>query len=113
MRYCGIDVWYDEWEIPPGESLRKKIFEEGITTCDVFFVYLTLNSISSIWVQKELDSALVHEIETKDGFLLLFVDKDSSREKLSIDLKALNIPVFNEKTYINHRKTNYYIRYYR
>lgn len=36
LRSCGIDVWYDEWEIPPGESIRKKIFEEGITSCDLF-----------------------------------------------------------------------------
>lgn len=100
LRSCGIDVWYDEWEIPPGESLRKKIFEDGITSCDVFFVYLTDNSIDSVWVQKELDSAFIHEIEHKNSFILLFVDKDETRDKLSLDLKALNIPQFNLEDYL-------------
>ena len=100
LRSCGIDVWYDEWEIPPGESIRKKIFEDGIVSCDMFFVYLTKNSIPSYWVQKELDGALIHEIETKNSFLVLFVDEDESREHLSLDLKALNIPKLNNENYL-------------
>jgi hypothetical protein len=100
LRSCGIDVWYDEWEIPPGESIRKKIFEDGIVSCDMFFVYLTKNSIPSYWVQKELDGALIHEIETKNSFLILFVDEDESREDLSVDLKALNIPKLNKDDYL-------------
>ncbi len=100
LRSCGIDVWYDEWEIPPGESLRKKIFDEGITNCDLFFVYLTNNSIESVWVQKELDAAFVQEMELNSSFLLLYVDEDLTREKLSLDLKALSIPKFNSSDYI-------------
>ena len=99
LRSCGIDVWYDEWEIPPGESIRKKIFEDGITSCDLFFVYLTENSIPSFWVQKELDGAFIHEIELNNSFIALFVDDDKSRSGLSLDLKALNIPAFNENIY--------------
>jgi len=80
--------------------LRKKIFEDGITTCDVFFVYLTENSINSAWVQRELDSAFAYEMELKNSFLLLYVDNASSREKLMIDLKTLNIPEFNVENYL-------------
>jgi hypothetical protein len=43
LRTARIDVWYDEWEIPPGESIRRKIFDDGIPNCHVFFVYLTEN----------------------------------------------------------------------
>lgn len=100
LRSCGVDVWYDEWEIPPGESIRKKIFEDGITSCDLFFIYLTTNSIPSYWVQKELDGALIHEIEIQNSFMALFVDKDDSRNHLSLDLKSLNIPVFNDTDYL-------------
>lgn len=99
LRSCGINVWYDEWEIPPGESIRKKIFEDGITSCDLFFVYLTENSIKSIWVQKELDSAFIQEIENQNSFLAMYVDSDSSRKQLSIDLRALNIPKFSMEDY--------------
>ncbi len=100
LQKSGIDVWYDEWEIPVGESIRRKIFEEGITECDLFFVYLTENSIPSYWVQEELDGALIHEIEKQHSFLALFVNNDDSRNRLSIDLKARNIPVFNDKEYL-------------
>ena len=44
LRSARIDVWYDDWEIPPGASLRSKIFEDGISECDLFFIYLTQNS---------------------------------------------------------------------
>lgn len=100
FRSSGIDVWFDEWEIPPGESLRKKIFEDGIPNCHVFFVYLTESSVESAWVKNELDSAFIHEIEQKNSFIILYVDKASTREKLSLDLKARNIPEFNESDYV-------------
>jgi len=100
LRASGIDVWYDEWEIPPGESIRKKIFEDGITSCDLFFVYLTENSIPSYWVKRELDGAFIHEIEMKNSFMILYVNKDDNREKLSLDLKALNIPSLNSENYL-------------
>jgi hypothetical protein len=68
LRTGRINVWYDDWEIPPGASLRAKIFEEGIPGCDLFFVYLTENSINSKWVKQELDAAFVTELEGKGGF---------------------------------------------
>ncbi len=84
LRYCNIDVWYDEWEIPPGESIRKKIFEDGIPNCDSFFVYLTPNSVDAYWVQKELDSAVIRDSEDRNSFLILFVDNDETRKKLPL-----------------------------
>lgn len=100
LRSSGVDVWYDEWEIPPGESLRRKIFEEGIPNCHVFFVYLTESSVESEWVKNELDSAFIHEFEQKNAFIILYVDKASTREKLSLDLRARNIPEFNDTEYV-------------
>ena len=100
LRSASIDVWYDEWEIPPGESIRKKIFEEGIPNCDVFFVYITENSIDSYWVDKELDAMMVVEAENKSSQMALFVSKDEIRSELATDLRALNIPEFNDDNYI-------------
>lgn len=100
LRGAQIDVWVDEWEIPVGESIRRKIFEEGIPFCDLFFVYLTENSINSYWVQKELDSAVIIEADRKHSFLAVFVEKDSLRSKLSPDLRAMNIPELNKTNYL-------------
>ena len=45
LRVAQIDSWYDDWEIPPGTSIRRKIFEEGIPNCDVFFVYIVVSCV--------------------------------------------------------------------
>jgi hypothetical protein len=100
LRNAQIDVWVDEWEIPLGESIRKKIFEEGIPFCDLFFIYITENSINSYWVQKELDSAIILESERKNSFLALFVEKNDLRDRLSPDLKSIIIPELNKDNYL-------------
>jgi len=100
LRTARIDVWFDEWEIPPGESIRKKIFDDGIPNCDVFFVYLTEFSVDSYWVSRELDAMITTESENRISQMALFVSKDEIRAKLSSDLRASNIPEFNEERYI-------------
>jgi hypothetical protein len=58
----GVRVWFDEWEIRPGDSLRRKI-EAGIAGAEFFMVLLTSHSLRSEWVQTELDAGLVRSIE--------------------------------------------------
>lgn len=99
LAFAGLAVWYDDWEIPPGESFRRKIFDDGISNCDLFFVYITQQSVESYWVQRELDAAFVREAESKGGFIGIFVESDSIRKKMSLDLQALNSPVFNKDEY--------------
>jgi hypothetical protein len=59
----GVEVWYDKWEILPGDSLTRKIFGEGLARATVFIVILSERSIQSRWVQDELDVALIKRIE--------------------------------------------------
>jgi hypothetical protein len=59
----GIDVWWDEWEIKPGDSLIQKIFQEGLAKCDVFLILLSCASVESKWVKEELDSAMIKRME--------------------------------------------------
>ena len=42
----GIEVWFDEWEIEPGDSLREKM-EEGLSAMTHFVVALTETSITN------------------------------------------------------------------
>jgi hypothetical protein len=63
LRAGGIEAWIDKYEIIPGDSLIKKIFEEGLSGADVFVVILTESSIKSNWVRQELDVALIKRIE--------------------------------------------------
>lgn len=99
LRSCSINSWFDEWEIPPGESIKKKIFEEGIPNCDAFFIYLSEASLSSYWVEKELDAATFQEAESQHSILLPFVEKEDVRNELPLDLKSINCPVLNKQNY--------------
>jgi len=51
----GIDVWFDEWSIGHGESLRQKM-DEGLGDCTHFLVLLTPTSIEKPWVKAEIDA---------------------------------------------------------
>ena len=57
----GIDVWFDNWEIRAGDSLRQKM-EEGLGNCTHFVVMLTPTSIKKPWVNAEIDAAFVRRI---------------------------------------------------
>lgn len=57
----GIRYWLDEAEIKVGESLIEKI-RAGIDQVDFVAVVLSPNSVSSAWVQREVDVAMNQEI---------------------------------------------------
>lgn len=99
LRKCRIDAWYDDWEIPPGKSLRKKIFEEGISDCDAFFVYLTQNSIDSNWVSRELDAAFIEQSKEKNTEILTFIGSSDLIKKLPSEIAALKCPTINDENY--------------
>ena len=82
----GIDVWFDEWEIEPGDSLRQKM-EEGLGAMTHFVVVLTETSITKPWVSKEIDVGLVQQVGGKSRFVPLVVDLDIA--KLSPFLQAM------------------------
>lgn len=58
----GVDVWYDEWEIRPGDSLRRRM-DEGLGACTHFLVLLTETSLRKPWVAEEIDAGFVRKIE--------------------------------------------------
>ncbi len=66
----GIDTFYDEWEIGPGDNLIQKL-EEGIGDCTHFIVLLTPISIQKPWVRAERDAGLVRNIAGKCKFIPL------------------------------------------
>ncbi|MCA1021805.1 toll/interleukin-1 receptor domain-containing protein [Halobacillus litoralis] len=101
LRKYKIDVWYDDWEINPGDSLRDRIFEDGIPNCDLFFVYLTDNSIDSNWVKRELDASLIQKSRNKGFNILTFVSSEEIRSKVPLDIASLNLAIINNEEY-NH-----------
>lgn len=82
----GVDVWYDKWEIKPGDSLRRKI-DDGIEGASYFLVLLTPASLQSEWVQTELDAGMVRRIEGKCRLIPVILDV--SHEQVPITLRGL------------------------
>jgi len=68
MMAQGIEVWFDQWEIKIGDSLRRKM-EGGLSTCTHFLVLLTPQSIGKPWVETEIDAGFVKSVEGQARFL--------------------------------------------
>lgn len=83
LKRRGIGVWLDKWEIRVGDSLRGKIFEEGIGKSDFVVVVLSESSLQSDWVQRELDSSFSISMRNKKAFIL----------PLLLDVSPKDIPV--------------------
>lgn len=60
----GIKVWIDEAELRVGDSLLQRL-SEAIGRTDFFGIVLSHSSVSSTWVQKELQIAMKEEIDGK------------------------------------------------
>lgn len=60
----NILVWLDEQQIKVGDSINDKI-SQGLAESDYFVIAMSDNSTKSEWVKRELNSALIQEIESK------------------------------------------------
>jgi hypothetical protein len=64
LRSSGLRVWFDEWELKPGDSIASRI-DQAVSTSDMLLVLLSPRSIESRWVQSELNAALSRELKSR------------------------------------------------
>lgn len=88
----GIDVWFDEWEIRPGDSLRQKM-EEGLLEMTHFVVILTPTSLLKPWVAVEMDAGIIKKIDGKGAFVPLLVGVEHTQ--LPLILRTMFCPKFD------------------
>lgn len=69
LQTYGVKVWMDEAEIRVGDSLIERI-GDALETVDYVAAVLSLNSIQSEWVGRELRIALHREFEEKKVVVL-------------------------------------------
>lgn len=65
----GIGVWLDEQRIRVGDSIPEKI-AQGLAESDFFLIGMSQKSKDSAWVQKELNNALMSEVERRKVHIL-------------------------------------------
>jgi len=85
----GIDVWFDQWEIGIGDSLRRKM-ESGLSNCTHFLVLLTPQSVGKPWVETEIDAGFLKSVGGQARFVGIRVGVPI--EKLSPFLQTLRCP---------------------
>jgi HEAT repeat protein len=64
LRDLDLKVWWDRWEMKVGDSLIEKI-EEGISESSWLAVVLSSKSVRSSWVKREVEAAMVGEIQDR------------------------------------------------
>lgn len=80
----GVGVWFDKWEILVGDSIVSKI-NQGIQKNDFLAVIISPDSISSSWVEKELNAALMRELSERSVVVLPILYRDCDIPPLLID----------------------------
>lgn len=74
LRENGVDAWFDEWEMLPGDSLVERLFQEGIGKADAFVIILSDASIDQEWVREELNQAVVRKIQENARVIPIVLD---------------------------------------
>jgi hypothetical protein len=100
LRRCNIEPWLYNYEIRGGKPWLKVIFSDGLPACDCILIYLTENSIDSKMVQKEIDAAIIQQLEDEGISLLPYVSNAALRPKLRNDLRALFCREWDSKNYV-------------
>jgi hypothetical protein len=88
----GFDVWWDKWEMKVGDSLHHKI-SEGITDASYFAIAISHASVTSPWVERELNAAMVLELEKRKVVVLPLLLEDAEvpillRDKVYADFRS-------------------------
>lgn len=99
LKQRGLNIWLDSWEMLPGDRLRDRI-NEAINKSNFILVVLTPNSINSSWVQVELDSAMIRELEKKQVVVIPILFGDIKSSDMPSDLKG--------KLYLNFNSSSDY-----
>ncbi len=61
---ANLDIWFDERELKPGDSIVQGI-ADGLRDTDYLVVVLSEASVHSHWVRQELNTALMQELSGK------------------------------------------------
>lgn len=100
LKNLGFKVWYDEFELSVGDSLRRKI-DQGLSNSRYGVVVLSTSFFAKNWPQYELDGLVAREIQGSKVILPIWhkVSKDEvlSYSPTLADKVALNSSIFSIK----------------
>jgi hypothetical protein len=86
----GSGVWFDEWDIGPGESITGGI-EKGITRAHVFVLLWSQNARKSNWVGTELRAYLRRRVDNQTLRIIPVMLDDTPLPALVADYKGIRV----------------------
>ncbi|MGA2178936.1 MAG: TIR domain-containing protein [Verrucomicrobiota bacterium] len=99
LRKDGLKVWFDEWEIKPGDSIPAKI-EEGLEYSRVLVLCMSANAFGSDWAQLESHTFRFRDPLNKDRrFVPLRLDDAPIKGSLTQFLYINWLPANREQEY--------------
>ncbi len=75
LKAQGLKVWYDEFSLKVGDSLRRSI-DRGLAECTAGVVVLSRSFFAKEWPQRELDALYSAEISGRSRLLPVWYDID-------------------------------------
>lgn len=89
----GLKVWYDDFTLKVGDSLRQSI-EKGVAKSRFGIVILSPNFFNRPWTERELSALFAREEQSKKVILPIWLDLSAEQVKelfpLLIDRKAIH-----------------------
>ena len=99
LRADGLKVWFDEWELKPGDSIPAKI-EEGLEHSRVLVLCMSANAFGSDWAQLESATFRFRDPLNKERrFIPLRLDDAPIRGSLAQFLYVNWLPEHREQEY--------------
>ncbi|MFH1069187.1 MAG: TIR domain-containing protein [Candidatus Glassbacteria bacterium] len=99
LRADGLRVWFDEWEIRPGDSIPAKI-EEGLEQSRVLVLCMSAEAFGSDWAQLEAGTFRFRDPQNKDRrFIPLRLDDSPIKSSLAQILYINWLPADREQEY--------------
>ena len=99
LREDGLKVWFDEWEIKPGDSIPAKI-EEGLEHSRVLVLCMSANAFGSDWAQLEAGTFRFRDPLNKERrFIPLRLDDAPIKGSLAQFLYINWLPADREQEY--------------
>jgi len=91
----GFDVWFDEWQLKPGDSITGGI-ETGISECDAFVLVWSVQAQQSNWVGTELRAALRRRVDDAKLRVIPVMLDDTTLPALVADYRGFQLRSLSE-----------------
>lgn len=95
LRGYGLDIWYDEFSLKPGDSLRRSI-DQGLARCTAGIVVLSPSFFAKEWPQRELDALFTAEIAGRARIIPIWFKVDFAAVAAASPLLADRLAIHAE-----------------